>query len=67
MTDLPDIQSQDDGRAVIIDKVGVKGVRYPVIVDDRANGVQNTIAELDIYVELDHRKRGAHMSRSWRF
>ncbi|HQH50409.1 MAG TPA: GTP cyclohydrolase FolE2 [Candidatus Cloacimonadota bacterium] len=63
MTDLPDIQSQDDGRSVIIDKVGVKGVRYPVIVDDRANGVQNTIAELDIYVELDHRKRGTHMSR----
>ncbi|MCD6181282.1 MAG: GTP cyclohydrolase I FolE2 [Candidatus Cloacimonetes bacterium] len=58
-----DIQSLPDQRNITIDKVGVKNVRYPIVVEDRANGVQNTIADLDIYVELPHHHRGTHMSR----
>ena len=61
--DVPDIQSQLDIRNIKIDKVGVKGVRYPIIVDDRKNGTQHTVANLDIYVDLHHSKRGTHMSR----
>jgi GTP cyclohydrolase I len=41
----------------------VKNVKYPIIVADRTNEIQNTIAELDIYVELPHNHRGTHMSR----
>ena len=58
-----DIQKMSDTRNVTIDKVGVKGVKYPIIVDDRSNGIQHTIADLDIYVELPHQHRGTHMSR----
>lgn len=61
--DIPDIQAQIDIRNIKIDKVGVKGVRYPIIVEDRENGTQHTVANLDIYVELHHSKRGTHMSR----
>lgn len=58
-----DIQSQTDERKITIDKVGVKNVRYPIIVEDRANKTQHTIADLDMFVELPHDHRGTHMSR----
>lgn len=63
MINLPDLQAQTDLRQISIDKVGVKGVRYPIVVEDRVNQVQNTIADINIYVGLDHKKRGTHMSR----
>jgi GTP cyclohydrolase I len=58
-----DIQSMHDRRNVTIDRVGVKGVRYPIVVDDRRNKKQNTVADIDISVELLHQHRGTHMSR----
>ena len=58
-----DIQSQKDHRNLTIDKVGVKNIRYPIVVEDRANGIQNTVADLAIYVELLKEHRGTHMSR----
>ncbi len=60
---IPDIQNQPDSRNITIDKVGVKGVRYPIVVEDRTSGVQHSVADLNIYVELPHHKRGTHMSR----
>ncbi len=60
---MPDLQNQIDTRKITIDKVGVKGIKYPIVVSDRANKVQNTIAEIDFYVELPHSNRGTHMSR----
>lgn len=60
---IPDLQSQSDDRNINIDKVGVKGVRYPIVVEDRQNREQSTVADLDIYVELPHHRRGTHMSR----
>jgi GTP cyclohydrolase I len=58
-----DVQKMHDTRKVTIDKVGVKSVKYPIVVEDRKNGKQSTIADLDIYVELPHHHRGTHMSR----
>lgn len=63
MKNTIDIQNLNDNRKVTIDKVGVKGVKYPIIVEDRANEIQHTVAELDIFVELPHHHRGTHMSR----
>jgi GTP cyclohydrolase I len=60
---IPDIQSQTDFRRIGIDKVGVKGIRYPIMVEDRENTLQQTVADLNIYVDLHHSKRGTHMSR----
>ncbi len=58
-----DIQSQKDDRNIAIDRVGVKNVLYPIVVEDRDNSVQQTVADLDIYVNLPHEHRGTHMSR----
>jgi len=58
-----DIQNTHDPRQEKIDKVGVKNLKYPIIVQDRANELQKTIAEIDFFVELPHHYRGTHMSR----
>jgi GTP cyclohydrolase IB len=60
---LPDIQSQPDDRNIPLDRVGVKGLRWPVTVLDRARGTQSTVATVDLFVNLPHHFRGTHMSR----
>ena len=58
-----DVQNQPDHRNIAIDKVGVKNIRYPVTVLDRANGTQHTVAQVNLYVDLPHQYKGTHMSR----
>ena len=58
-----DIQSQIDKRNIQIEKVGVKNIKYPIVVEDKSNGFQHTIAEIDMFVDLPHDHRGTHMSR----
>lgn len=60
---IPDIQNQTDNRKITIDKVGVKGIHYPIVVSDQCNKIQHTIADINFYVELPHYNRGTHMSR----
>ena len=60
---MVDVQSQKDERRISIKKVGVKGVRYPITVLDRANTIQHTTATVNIYVDLPHDFKGTHMSR----
>ncbi|MCF7918450.1 MAG: GTP cyclohydrolase FolE2 [Candidatus Cloacimonetes bacterium] len=63
MIEHPDVQSESDGRKVTINRVGVKNIRYPIVVEDRKNKTQHTVAKIDLYVELDSKERGTHMSR----
>jgi GTP cyclohydrolase I len=58
-----DVQKQHDSRNIRIDKVGVKDIRYPVTVMDKANGVQHTVASVNMYVDVPRQFKGAHMSR----
>ncbi|MES2307490.1 MAG: GTP cyclohydrolase, FolE2/MptA family, partial [Verrucomicrobiota bacterium] len=60
---LPDQQNLTDHRQIKIDQVGVKGLRYPIQVKDKAHAVQNTIAILSMTVDLPHHFKGTHMSR----
>jgi len=58
-----DIQNQPDFRNIPIDKVGIKGLKYPVTVRDKALSTQSTVAEISMYVDLPHQCKGTHMSR----
>jgi GTP cyclohydrolase I len=58
-----DVQSQKDDRQIPIDKVGVKNIRYPITVRDKENGYQQTVASINMYVNLPHDHKGTHMSR----
>jgi len=58
-----DVQAMRDERRIPIQKVGVKGVRYPITLLDRAAGVQHTTATVNLYADLPHDFKGTHMSR----
>lgn len=60
---MVDIQNQTDDREIPLQKVGVKGLSYPVHVLDRANRTQTTSAKVDLYVNLPKNFKGTHMSR----
>lgn len=60
---MKDIQSERDSRGKDIDKVGIRGLKYPIVLLDRNNKTQHTIAEIDMYVFLPKDYRGTHMSR----
>lgn len=60
---LVDVQSSADTRRIAIDKVGIKGIRYPIQIRDKSGDVQNTVADLNMYVYLPHDFKGTHMSR----
>jgi len=60
---IPDIQSSPDTRQIPIDKVGIKNIRYPVVVRDRSGREQHTVATFNMYVGLPHHFKGTHMSR----
>jgi len=60
---IPDVQSAADSRKLAIDQVGIKAIRHPVKIMERAGGVQHTIANFNMYVGLPHHFKGTHMSR----
>ena len=60
---MKDVQSEVDARNIAIDKVGVSGISWPIAVLDRAQGKQETVAEVELSVLLPHNYRGTHMSR----
>ena len=60
---IPDVQSSADSRRIAINKVGIKSIRHPVKVADKAGGVQHTVAMFNMYVGLPHNFKGTHMSR----
>jgi len=63
MRELHDIQSERDDRRLPIDRVGVKGLRFPVEVRDKGGNVQRTVATVSLAVDLPHQFKGTHMSR----
>jgi GTP cyclohydrolase I len=59
---MPDVQGEPDRRNLAIDRVGVRGLRYPVLV--QANGQpQPSVAEFELSVSLPAGQKGTHMSR----
>src|SRR6202140_2035773 len=60
---LHDKQSEPDHRELRIDKVGVRGLRFPIEVRDKARAVQSTVATIGLFVDLPKEFKGTHMSR----
>jgi GTP cyclohydrolase I len=60
---MQDKQNERDHRELRIDKVGVRGLRFPIQIRDKAHVVQNTIATIGMYVDLPKEFKGTHMSR----
>jgi len=60
---MVDVQGSTDTRNIPIQKVGIRGIRYPITVRDRSREKQETVATVSLSVNLPHRHRGTHMSR----
>jgi GTP cyclohydrolase FolE2 len=60
---LPDVQARPDLRDLVIDRVGVKGLRYPMLIRGASESIQSTVALIDAYVRLPASAKGTHMSR----
>ncbi len=60
---LADVQAHPDTREVPISRVGVKNIRFPINVRDRRKTAQQTVATVDMSVDLPHHFKGTHMSR----
>ena len=60
---MEDIQNHKDNRNIDIDQVGVKDIRYPITVLDKDMGKQQTVAKINMYVNLPRYYKGTHMSR----
>jgi GTP cyclohydrolase IB len=60
---LHDKQSERDYRELRIDKVGVRGLKFPIQVRDKERCIQNTVATIGMFVDLPEQFKGTHMSR----
>jgi GTP cyclohydrolase I len=59
---IPDTQAARDERQLVIQRVGIKDVRYPVTIRI-GKGVLATVAQWDLDVALPAEQKGTHMSR----
>jgi GTP cyclohydrolase FolE2 len=60
---IPDVQSDSDVRELAIDRVGIRGLRYPIRFADEGSPAQSTVATCGVYVALPADRKGTHMSR----
>jgi len=59
---MRDIQNEPDDRRIPIAKAGIKHLQYPIVVLDRENKRQPTVADVSLYVDLPHNQPlGAEM------
>ena len=63
MQELKDAQAEADTRNISIDRVGVKGLRFPIQIQDKLNRIQSTVATVSLAVDLPEEFKGTHMSR----
>ena len=59
---IPDTQSARDDRHLAIQRVGIRGVRYPLQLRIGTT-LAPTVAEWDLDVALPAEQKGTHMSR----
>lgn len=60
---MPDVQGSRDLRNLPIDRVGVRGIRYPMMVQGQDAEPQPSVGEFSLSVGLPADQKGTHMSR----
>ncbi len=60
---MVDVQQERPQYEMPVNMVGIRGLKYPIRVLDRANEFQETVAEISMFVDLPKQFRGTHMSR----
>jgi GTP cyclohydrolase I len=60
---MPDVQSSADTRHIPIQRVGIRGVRHPMLVQAGDGSALATVANWTLTVALPAEEKGTHMSR----
>ena len=60
---LKDVQNSHSSHKISIDHAGVTDLQYPIVVLDRQQEKQHTVAKISMSVDLPHHFKGTHMSR----
>lgn len=60
---MPDVQSSVDTRHMPIQRVGVRGVRHPMLIAAASGPALPTVATWELTVALPAQEKGTHMSR----
>ncbi|GAB3627054.1 GTP cyclohydrolase [Pandoraea terrae] len=60
---MPDVQSSVDTRQIPIQRVGVRAVRFPLVLKTPAGQPQATVGVFNMDVHLPADQKGTHMSR----
>jgi len=60
---MPDVQSSVDTRHIAIQRVGVRGVRHPLLLAVAGDEPQPTVGTWELTVALPAQEKGTHMSR----
>ena len=60
---IPDVQSTVDTRHIAIQSVGIRSVKYPVLIELQGQKPMPSVAEFEMTVFLPADQKGTHMSR----
>ncbi|MCC2596425.1 GTP cyclohydrolase FolE2 [Pusillimonas sp. MFBS29] len=60
---MPDVQSSVDTRHLAIERVGVRGVRHPMLLETADGSSMPTVGNWELTVALPAEEKGTHMSR----
>ncbi|MGB6105163.1 MAG: GTP cyclohydrolase FolE2 [Pusillimonas sp.] len=60
---MPDVQSSVDTRRMVIQRVGVRGVRHPMLLAGANGDPMPTVGTWELTVALPAEEKGTHMSR----
>ncbi|VWX33451.1 GTP cyclohydrolase FolE2 [Limnobacter sp. 130] len=60
---IPDVQSTIDTRHIAIQSVGIRSVKYPVLIELQGQKPMPSVAEFEMTVFLPADQKGTHMSR----
>ncbi len=60
---MEDVQMRPSQVPLDIDRVGIQNLSIPIVVKDRIEGSQHTVAKVSLGVELPSAFKGTHMSR----
>ena len=60
---MKDIQKNTPEYKIPIKRVGIKNLKVPIYLSEQQGGQQHSVADVNVYVDLDKDSKGTHMSR----
>lgn len=63
MNQITDVQKSKPSIDLPIQRVGITDLKIPIFISEQDGGYQHTVADVDVFVDLDANSKGTHMSR----